>query len=177
MSICKGQSGKRVSLPYGRVAVKEFDALYIIAADAAAPAKEEAYVSAEFLEDLLERGEVGKILEFSCRVFESTEEYLEIPRKTYTKWFDYDKIKDGFCIRTRRSGDYLISDALGHRKKLKTYFIDEKIPVPKRDGIWILTMGSLVLWVIGGRISEHVKVSQKTKYILEITYDGGMKNE
>ena len=174
LSICKGQSGKRVSLPYGRVAVKEFDALYIIAADAAAPAKEEAYVSAEFLEDLLERGEVGKILEFSCRVFESTEEYLEIPRKTYTKWFDYDKIRKGFCIRTRRSGDYFICDAHGHRKKLKEYFISEKIPMAERKQGWLLAQESEVLWFVGGRISEHVKVTPETKFIIEITYDGGI---
>ena len=187
LELCKGQSGKRIMLPYGVMARKDFSWVYLCACEKDSFSKKEDGWFREITEELLETlkadgvewkiplGDGAEAL--SCRVFENKSESSEIPRNRYTKWFDYDKIKDGFCIRTRRSGDYLISDALGHRKKLKTYFIDEKIPVPKRDGIWILTMGSLVLWVIGGRISEHVKVSQKTKYILEITYDGGMKNE
>ncbi len=27
----------------------------------------------------------------------------EIPKKPYTKWFDYDKMKKGFEIRTKKS--------------------------------------------------------------------------
>ena len=101
----------------------------------------------------------------------------EIPRKTYTKWFDYDKIKDGFCIRKRQSGDYLMYDVSGHRKKLKQYFVDEKIPVTKRENIWILAQDHLVLWVVGGRISEHAKVTEATKFIMEITGYGVDSNE
>ena len=104
-------------------------------------------------------------------------ESLEIPRKTYTKWLDYDKIKKGFCIRTRRSGDYFISDTNGHRKKLKSYFIDEKIPLEEREKCWLLAQDNEVLWIIGGRIGENVKVLQETKYVFEITYDGGKENE
>ena len=114
---------------------------------------------------------------FQCSVLQKNEETLEIPRKTYTKWFDYDKIEKGFCIRTRRSGDYFISDEAGHRKKLKAYFIDEKIPVEERTKCWLIAQDNEVLWLIGGRISEHIKVSQETKRILQITYDGGNKNE
>ena len=76
---------------------------------------------------------------------------------------------DGFCIRTRRSGDYLIFDKSGHRKKLKQYFIDAKIPVTKRENIWIAAQNDVVLWVAGGRMSEHIKVTEETKAIVEIT--------
>ena len=38
------------------------------------------------------------------------EETVLISKNTYTKCFDYDKIKDSFQIRTRREGDYLIID-------------------------------------------------------------------
>ena len=63
------------------------------------------------------------------------------------------------------------------RKKLKTYFVDEKIPVEERGKLWLLAQENEVLWLIGGRISEHIKVSQRTNYIFEITYDGGKENE
>ena len=97
----------------------------------------------------------------------------EIPRKTYTKWFDYDKIKSGFCIRNRENGDFLISDCKGHHKKLKSYFIDEKIPLEQRDAMWLLAQDAHVLWLVGGRMSEDVKVLADTKTVIEIHYIGG----
>ncbi|MBQ3558667.1 MAG: tRNA lysidine(34) synthetase TilS [Agathobacter sp.] len=184
LALCKGQSGKRISLPYGMTAWKEFNQVYIaVAEDDDGGWNQEYVISKERLEECLQTGEdvslfLGeKKTKLICRIFEKQEESLEIPRKTYTKWFDYDKIKQGFCIRTRRSGDYFISDASEHRKKLKSYFIDEKIPLTERDKMWLLAREHEVLWLIGGRISEHIKVTQMTKYILEITYDGGKEDE
>lgn len=184
LELSKGQSGRRISLPYGLVAWKEFDKLQISSLGNTEEICNHIYqVSPEQLEGLLKGekdmvisiGEVGETLSF--RIFKKEDESLEIPRKTYTKWLDYDKIRQGFCIRTRRSGDYFISDAKGHRKKLKQYFIDEKIPMTNRDRMWLLAKEDHVLWLIGGRISEDAKVVQETKYIFELTYDGGKENE
>jgi len=44
-----------------------------------------------------------------------------IPQKTYTKWFDYDKIKKCLEIRGRKPGDYLEINRAHGRKKLKAY--------------------------------------------------------
>ena len=195
LSLCRGQSGKRISLPYGLIAWKEFDRLCLMkVSENGGDLKTEKgtyEVSAQFLQSLFERcvgskeesvytqnGKLGIAGRgFSCRVIKKSEENMEIPRKTYTKWLDYDKIKNGFCIRTRRSGDYFICDTSGHRKKLKEYFTDEKIPVAERDRRWLLAQENEVLWFVGGRISEHIKVTQETKFIFEITYDGGDKDE
>ena len=187
LALCKGQSGKRISLPYGMKAWKEFERVYMAVSDGFDSDEdvwEAAYeVSEEMLKEMLSSGKERTILfgiqgeSIRCRVFENNGELVEIPRKTYTKWFDYDKIKKGFCIRTRRSGDYFISDAAGHRKKLKTYFVDEKIPANERGKRWLLAQENEVLWLVGGRISEHIKVSQKTNLILEIRYEGGNTDE
>lgn len=57
----------------------------------------------------------------------------ELSQKSYTKCFDYDIIKSGLCIRYRRPGDELVIDSRGKRQKLKSYFINEKVPKEKRD--------------------------------------------
>ncbi len=90
----------------------------------------------------------------------------KIPRKSYTKWFDYDKINHVVCLRTRRPGDYIVTDADGGHKKLNKYFIDEKVPVSLRDRIWLLADGNHIMWVVGYRISEACKVSGQTRRIL-----------
>lgn len=86
----------------------------------------------------------------------------------YTKWLNYDIIKSNVLLRTRRTGDYLIVDAKGGKKKLKDYFIDRKIPRDKRDQLLLLADGSHILWILGYRISEAAKVTGETKQVLKI---------
>lgn len=180
MSLFDNQSGKEVSLPNHLIAIKENTTIRLFFPDKCMDKIEEEDVidiKEEVLKELLNKKEVfciplGKDKGiFKLSVFKKNFSAGEIPRKTYTKWMDYDRIIKGFCIRTRRSGDYLICDDLGHRKKLKQYFVDEKIPVTKRDEVFILAQEDVVLWIVGGRLSEHVKVTEKTKTILEITYE------
>jgi len=97
---------------------------------------------------------------------------LIIPKDGYTKWFDYDKINNTVLIRTRNSGDYIqIGSQL--RKKIKSLFIDEKVPREKRDLVPLVADGNHIMWVIGSRISEAYKVNEDTKAILEISLNGG----
>ena len=52
----------------------------------------------------------------------------KIPEKKYTKWFDYDKIKNRLTLRKRSQGDIIAIDDAGHHKQLKRFMIDRKIP-------------------------------------------------
>lgn len=95
----------------------------------------------------------------------------EVPRNQYTKWFDYDKIKEPLVVRFRQTGDYLtISDGRGKviHKSLKDYMVTEKIPWEAREKIPVLAEGSHILWLIGYRISEYYKVDRNTKHILQV---------
>lgn len=104
-------------------------------------------------------------------------DFKNIPQKTYTKWLDYDKITRYAVFRKRSVGDYLQVDESGSHQTLKKYFIQEKIPSYKRDELWILADGSHVIWVPGYRISHFYKVSDETKFVLELTIMGGSRNE
>lgn len=91
-----------------------------------------------------------------------------IPKNCCTKWFDYDKIENAVVIRTRNEGDYIQINHLGGRKKIKDYFIDQKIPKEERDIQLLVTDGSHVMWVLGNgdRMSEKYKVGETTSKIL-----------
>lgn len=109
-------------------------------------------------------------LEFRCL---ERDNCLQIPKKQYTKWFDYDKIKERLFIRTRRTGDFLTLPG-GGRKTIRRYMIDEKVPRERRDQIPVLAEGNHVLWVVGGRISEYYKITKETHRILQVDfYEGG----
>ena len=108
-------------------------------------------------------------LEFTVKKCEKNQ---RIEEKQYTKWLDYDKIKDSLQLRHRKSGDYLIAGPSGSRKLLRRLFIDDKIPRQDRDKVLLIAQGSHVLWVIGGRISEAYKITENTERILEIKVKG-----
>jgi len=91
-----------------------------------------------------------------------------IPQNKCTKWFDYDTIKDTIQLRGRSQGDYFVVNDAGGHKKLKNYFVDEKIAKEDRDKVLLLAEGSHVLWVVGYRISEAYKITKDTKRILKI---------
>ena len=68
---------------------------------------------------------------------------------------------DGAVLRFRRDGD-MFTPFGGGRKKLKQYFIDNKVPKRTRDRIPLICRGSEVLVVVGMQISDSVKQTDKT---------------
>ena len=111
------------------------------------------------------------------RVFPCTDEIREaFPQIPYTKWFDYDIIKNTVKIRHRQPGDYITIDASGRTQKLKQYFINEKIPREERERIWLAADGSHIMWIIGYRQNQIYQITDKTKRILEMEFDGGKRD-
>lgn len=116
----------------------------------------------------------GENFMFSVEPWENNE---KISTDIYTKYFDYDKIKVGLQLRTRRDGDCITIDSDGHHKKLNQYFIDEKVPKRKRDMTILLADGNNIVWVIGGRIGAEYKITGGTKRVLKVKYGGKTHGE
>ena len=80
-----------------------------------------------------------------------------------------DLEKTGFIIKARffRSGDRFRPLGVLGNKKLKSFFIDSKIPRHVRHKIPILTNDKDdIIWVYGQRIGHFYRVTDKTKKIL-----------
>jgi tRNA(Ile)-lysidine synthase len=75
--------------------------------------------------------------------------------------------RNGFKLRTRRDGD-VISIAPGIRKKLKKFFVDEKIDAAKRDDYWLLVNEeNEVVWVpglFGSRLKTEDRSGEFVKF-------------
>lgn len=147
------QAGRMADLPYGLMARRTYDHLWIERKDGRKKPREIAAPRLVFETFFYEKG-------------------MEIPKNQYTKWFDRDKINGMLSVRTRQTGDHILLPG-GRHKTIKSYMIDEKIPAHLRDQVFLLADGSHILWVIGGRISEGCKVTEKTKQILQVHMSGG----
>jgi len=104
----------------------------------------------------------------------SYNEEISIPRDTYTKWFDCDRIQEA-VFRHRKPDDYICIEQHGavRKKKLSKFMTDEKIPVDERDNLWILADGDHCMWIPGYRISCSYKITEKTQKILAVAIDNG----
>lgn len=161
------QNGRQIQLPYGMQAVRVYRGVEIRLIKNVESA---ANLSKEHAEDLKKQ--------FSFRIIEDISEHMsQISKKKYTKCFDYDKIKHGFCVRNRQPGDYLAINASGDCQKLKKYLVNEKIPVEERERLLLLADGAHIMWIVGYRISSYYKVNGQTRRILEVTFCGGREDE
>jgi tRNA(Ile)-lysidine synthase len=159
--------GKKLSLPYQVIARRTYEGLVLkrgLEEDAS-----EKEVHAEVLLPIPGTCEYREMTVICLHFWKKDDRNAQ---KTCTKWFDYDKIGGNLVIRTRRPGDYLVLYRSGGKKKLKDYFIDEKIPLEKRNEILLLASGSEILWVIGRRVSEAYKVDKNTEQILSVQIKG-----
>lgn len=152
------QVGKKIDLPYGVTAIRTYEGVRF----------EKNIPKASYAGDENEL--------FSIRVFDREPGNVTFPEKIYTKWFDYDIIKNTVKIRHRIAGDSIVINRYGGRKKLKQYFTDQKVPQEDRDKIWIAADGDEVLWIVGYRQSQKYQITEKTTKILEIQYYGGEEN-
>lgn len=84
------------------------------------------------------------------------------------KYFDLNKLDQGMIVRNRRKGDSFIPLGMSGRKKLKDFFIDEKVPREKRNDIPLVCDGEEIMWIVGYRMSNKYKIDKNTKKVLEI---------
>lgn len=160
----KGVTGKKIILPLGLVAKISYENLCFTT-------KEE---DSKVFNYELPLGEVVHIEEiganFTAKVVERGQ-ITEISRDKYRKCFDYDQIKSVLNIRNRRDGDRFYPLGLTGSKKLKDFFIDYKIDRDERDRIPLVCDGDEIIWVVGLRISEKYKITDRTTRILEIVFE------
>lgn len=162
VSLIYQDTGRLVELPYNIKARKSYDKIIISNKE-----------SQELDFNIRIDGEGSYVIPGWGEVevsFENKTSAIEVSKKIYTKMADYDKIKDGLCIRTPADGDYIVIDTKGSTKKLSRVFIDNKIDRQMRSSWPILANDKEVLWVLGLRYSESCKIQDDTQCIIHLDY-------
>jgi len=75
-------------------------------------------------------------------------------------------------VRTPMENDFFYFNHK-NKKYVKDYMVNEKIPADERRKSILVASGSHMLYFVGKRISNYVKIDENTKRILEITVTGG----
>jgi tRNA(Ile)-lysidine synthase len=86
-----------------------------------------------------------------------------------TALMDYESLQFPLKMRNFRPGDRFYPLGVKGTQKLKDFFIDHKVPKFERPKIPLLISGEMIAWIVGYRIDERVKVTEKTKKVLTVT--------
>lgn len=87
-----------------------------------------------------------------------------------TIYLDAEKLNFPLKLRKWRKGDSFKPFGMGGSKKLSKFFKDEKLSATEKEKIWVLVDKNEVVWVVGKRMDDTYKVTQKTEKIIKITY-------
>lgn len=83
-------------------------------------------------------------------------------------YLDMDTVRFPLMLRKWKEGDFFYPLGMKGKKKISDFLTDLKIPLHKKEETWVLLSEGKVAWVVGYRIDERFKVSEKTSRIYKI---------
>ena len=82
-------------------------------------------------------------------------------------FFDMRKVGFPLIVRNARPGDRFTPSGMAGTRKVADFFADRKVPAPDRSRCPVLLSGDRIVWVVGYRIDEAVKLAPSTENALK----------
>ncbi|MCH8185083.1 MAG: tRNA lysidine(34) synthetase TilS, partial [Chloroflexi bacterium] len=83
---------------------------------------------------------------------------------------DYDSLGGGLSVRPRAPGDRFHPLGMAQAKKLQDFMVNAKIPRGLRDQIPLVVSPRGIVWVVGYRIADWAKITDKTARQLQLRF-------
>jgi len=174
LALC-GSSGRRLDLPGGLAAFRQFDILYIIKKKALPAEKkgEEIEIPGEGKYSLVLGGSEWEI-ELRTEKYDGLSSKKPVPEKVgserrYEERFDSGSVKFPLYAGAWRHGEIMRPFGLGGTKKLKKIFAEKRTPVLARKEIPVIrSSDGACLWICGVARSAIAPLSRGTEKVLII---------
>jgi tRNA(Ile)-lysidine synthase len=88
-----------------------------------------------------------------------------IPRDKDTAALDFDMLQFPLTLRAWQDGDRFVPFGMDKLKKISDFLIDEKIPLTEKKRVKVLLSGNNIIWVVGIRIDNRYRITNKTTRI------------
>ena len=164
MSFLSKPAGKRLCLPQGLTMSTEYDHLVLNSSQASLcplpPLETEAnlnipgetnlpgwQVKAQILQEVAGNNENGLVASFGL---------VKVGRQ--------------LAVRRRRPGDRFQPLGMSQTKKLQDFMVDAKLPQAWRSRVPLVCSSERILWVVGWRIDDRVKVTEATTHVLRLEF-------
>jgi len=175
--------GKRISLPHGLICCAEYDEV-LLALSLSSPCP---FPPLQGESPLRVPGEtilpgwrvIASVVE---RQAERTENFAqdnqleESPgaggrlHEALSAHLDLHRAGTELFVRRRQQGDRFQPLGMDMTKELKHFMVDARIPLSWRDYIPLVCSTEQILWVVGWRIDDKVKVTESTRTIIRLEF-------
>jgi tRNA(Ile)-lysidine synthase len=163
MAALKKPAGKRISLPEELIFSIEYDK-YVLSSDLA-NLSPFPVLKAEFALKIPGKTSLPG-WQINAKIIDREE--IKAEDNGFTAYFDLAKAGRELTVRPRQSGDRFQPLGMKAPKKLNEFMIDARIPRTWRKRIPIVCSPRHILWVVGWRIDERVKVAETTPRVLRL---------
>ncbi|KAA9327348.1 tRNA lysidine(34) synthetase TilS [Adhaeribacter soli] len=99
-------------------------------------------------------------------------EGYKIPKGKNVAALDAGLLQFPLKLRPWQEGDWFVPLGMNGKKKISDLLIDQKVPLNLKAKVLVLTSGPSIAWLVGQRLDNRFKVTEKTEEVLEVWFEG-----
>lgn len=89
----------------------------------------------------------------------------------YLEFADADQMEEPLWVRSWKEGDRFRPLGGAGSRRVSRFLADCKAPVHRKRDVLVLTSGDRIVWVVGYRLDERVRVTERTRRVLRLRFE------
>jgi tRNA(Ile)-lysidine synthase len=99
-----------------------------------------------------------------------TDKALELTTNNNKAILNAALISFPLILRKWKEGDYFYPLGMPKKKKVARFLIDLKLSKPDKEKVWVLESDKKIIWVVGYRIDDRVKMTHHTPLTIQLLF-------
>lgn len=95
---------------------------------------------------------------------------FKIPAASNYAVLDAEKVAYPLILRRWKPGDSFQPLGMRGTKKVSDYLVNNKVPLPDKQHVWVLESKGRIIWLVNYRIDNRFKITNNTPNILQIEF-------